>query len=162
MDSAERPAAAGRSASSRKADTSGRTDTQYRLDEQVGFLLRRVTQRHVSIFADHMGEDITPTRWAVLAKLHEAGPSSQNRLGRSTAMDAATIKGVVDRLTERGLLETQPDPRDARRRVVTLTEAGRRLVERSIELALAITRLTLDPLTRAERTALLALLRKLA
>src|SRR5919206_5288864 len=80
----------------------------YRLDDQVGFLLRRVTQRHVAIFAEHMGEDITPMRWAVLAKLHETGPSSQNRLGRSTAMDGATIKGVVDRLMNRGLIETQP------------------------------------------------------
>lgn len=161
MDSAERAAAVGRPASSRKGDAGGRTDTCYRLDEQVGFLLRRVTQRHVSIFADHMSEDITPTRWAVLAKLHESGPSSQNRLGRSTAMDAATIKGVVDRLIERGLIETQSDPRDGRHRVVTLTEAGCRLVERSTDDALTITRQTLDPLTQLEQAALLALLRKL-
>ena len=57
-----------------------------------------------------MGEEVTPTRWAVLAKLYQTGPSSQNRLGRLTAMDAATIKGVVDRLIERRLIETRPDP----------------------------------------------------
>lgn len=159
MDSAERSAALGRSAPSRKGEGNGAS--RYRLEEQVGFLLRRVTQRHVAIFARHMGEDITPMRWAVLAKLHETGPSSQNRLGRSTAMDAATIKGVVDRLTERGLIETQADPSDGRRRVVALNEAGRRLVERSIEAALAITRRTLDPLTQTERAVLLALLRRL-
>ena len=101
-------------------------------------------------------------RRAVLVKLHEAGPSSQNQLGRSTAMDAATIKGVVDRLTERALVETRPDPHDGRRRVVALTESGRRLVDRSIETALVITRRTLGPLSQSERTALLALLRKLA
>ena len=133
----------------------------YRLEEQVGFLLRRATQRHVAIFSDHMGEEVTPTRWAVLAKLYEAGPSSQNRLGRSTAMDAATIKGVVDRLIERKLIETQPDPNDARRRVIALSEAGRRLVERSVGRALAITRETLDPLTPAERAEMMGLLRKL-
>ena len=134
----------------------------YRLDDQVGFLLRRATQRHVSIFAGHMDEEITPTRWAVLAKLHEQGPTSQNRLGRDTAMDAATIKGVVDRLLERGLIATGPDPSDGRRRVVGLTRAGRALVERSLELALAITRRTLDPLSPSEREALIGLLRKLA
>ena len=133
----------------------------YRLEEQVGFLLRRASQRHVAIFSEHMGEEVTPTRWAVLAKLYEAGPSSQNRLGRSTAMDAATIKGVVDRLIERGLIETQPDPTDARRRVIALSETGRRLVERSVEQAHAITRRTLDPLEPSERAALLGLLRKL-
>jgi MarR family transcriptional regulator, lower aerobic nicotinate degradation pathway regulator len=134
----------------------------YRLEEQVGFLLRRATQRHVAIFAEHMGEEVTPTRWAVLAKLYETGPSSQNRLGRLAAMDAATIKGVVDRLIERGLIETQPDPNDARRRVIALSGAGRLLVERSVELARAITRETLNPLAPAERDALLALLRKLS
>jgi len=160
MDSAERAAVVSRSAPSRKRNAAGEGKS-YRLDEQVGFLLRRVAQRHVSIFAEHMGEDITPTRWAVLAKLHEAGPSSQNRLGRSTAMDVATIKGVVDRLLGRGLIETQSDPRDGRCRVVALTESGCRLVERTIDDALAITRQTLDPLTQPQRMALLALLRKL-
>jgi DNA-binding MarR family transcriptional regulator len=154
MDSAERrPALA--------TSVPRRTELEYRLEEQVGFLLRRATQRHVAIFAEHMGEEVTPTRWAVLAKLYEAGPTSQNRLGRLTAMDAATIKGVVDRLIERGFIETRPDPADARRRVIALSEAGRRLVERSIEQARAITRETLDPLTPAERAELIGLLRKL-
>ena len=46
-----------------------------------------------------------PSRWcwAVLAKLTETGPCAQNVLGRLTAMDVATIKGVIDRLTARGL-----------------------------------------------------------
>jgi DNA-binding MarR family transcriptional regulator len=154
MDSAERGAAAA-AAPLRGEDT-------YRLEEQVGFLLRRATQRHVAIFAEHMGEEVTPTRWAVLAKLYQTGPSSQNRLGRLTAMDAATIKGVVDRLIERRLIETRPDPADARRRVIGLSPSGRRLVEECLVHAQAITRETLDPLTPAERMALLALLRKLA
>jgi MarR family transcriptional regulator, lower aerobic nicotinate degradation pathway regulator len=153
MDSADASAAA--------AAAPLRSEDGYRLEEQVGFLLRRATQRHVAIFSDHMDEEVTPTRWAVLAKLYEAGPSSQNRLGRSTAMDAATIKGVVDRLIERGLIETQPDPSDARRRVIALSEAGRGLVERSIEQAHAITRETLGPLEPSERAALIGLLRKL-
>jgi MarR family transcriptional regulator, lower aerobic nicotinate degradation pathway regulator len=153
MDSADRSAAL--------LAPAGGSARDYRLEEQVGFLLRRASQRHVAIFGEHMGEEVTPTRWAVLAKLYEAGPSSQNRLGRNTAMDAATIKGVVDRLIERGLIETQPDPTDARRRVIALSAAGRQLVERLIQRALAITRETLDPLTPGERAELMGLLRKL-
>ena len=137
------------------------TGGAYRLDEQVGFLLRRATQRHVAIFAAHIGEDITPTQWATLAKLHELGPTSQNLLGRNTAMDGATIKGVVDRLTTRGLIETRADPEDGRRRVVSLTDAGRRLVERSLAEAEAATDETLAPLTPAEQVQRLGLLRKL-
>src|SRR5690606_30058450 len=96
----------------------------YVLDEQIGFILRQVSQRHTTIFMTMMGEDLTPTQWAALAKLHQAGPLSQNLLGRQTAMDAATIKGVVDRLTKRGLTATSPDPDDGRRPLAALTPAG--------------------------------------
>jgi len=138
------------------------TPARYRLDDQVGFLLRRVSQRHVAIFARQMEKDITPTRWAALAKLYEEGPTTQNRLGRLTAMDAATIKGVVDRLTKRHLIETRADPDDGRRRVVALSEAGQALVERLLAHATAITRRTLEPLSPREQAVLLELLRKLA
>jgi DNA-binding MarR family transcriptional regulator len=134
----------------------------YRLDDQVGFLLRRVSQRHVAIFARQMEKDITPTRWATLAKLYEEGPTTQNRLGRLTAMDAATIKGVVDRLTKRHLIATRADPEDGRRRVVALTETGQSLVERSLAHAAAITRQTLEPLSAREQASLIELLRKLS
>ena len=80
----------------------------YVLDEQIGFILRQVWQRHAMIFARDIGINLTPTQWAALAKLQETGPCSQNQLGRLTAMDVATIKGVIDRLTARGLTETSP------------------------------------------------------
>jgi DNA-binding MarR family transcriptional regulator len=134
----------------------------YRLDEQVGFLLRRATQRHVAIFAGRMGADLTPTQWAALSKLYEEGPTSQNLLGRNTAMDAATIKGVVDRLTARELMETRGDPADGRRRVVALTRAGERLVEGLLAQAATVSEETLAPLTQPEQAQLAALLRKLA
>src|ERR1700761_9072371 len=100
---------------------------RYILDDQVGFLLRQAQQRHTAIFAGHMIEDLTPTQWAALAKLREVGDCSQNHLGRLTAMDAATIKGVIDRLTARGFTAVRPDPRDGRRIVVALTPMGSHL-----------------------------------
>jgi DNA-binding MarR family transcriptional regulator len=158
------PASASDGATPPQARKAGHSPSakRYQLDDQAGFLLRRVSQRHVAIFARHMEKDITPTRWAALAKLYEEGPTTQNRLGRLTAMDAATIKGVVDRLTKRHLIETCADPDDRRRRVVALTGAGQSLVERSLAHAAAITRRTLEPLSPREQAVLLELLRKLA
>src|SRR6478735_9659946 len=101
----------------------------YILDEQIGFILRQVWQRHATIFAREIGINLTPTQWAALAKLTETGACSQNQLGRLTAMDVATIKGVIDRLTARGLTETSPDPEDGRRLQVSLTRAGQQLAE---------------------------------
>jgi DNA-binding MarR family transcriptional regulator len=134
---------------------------EYILERQVGFILRQVSQRHAAIFVARIGDDLTPTQWATLAKLLERGPCSQNLLGRHTAMDAATIKGVVDRLSNRGFVETRPDPKDARRLVVVLTPTGREIAERARVNAEAITEETLRPLTAAERSILLKLLERL-
>lgn len=133
----------------------------YVLDEQVGFILRQVWQRHSSIFSRDIGTNLTPTQWAALSKLAEAGPCSQNQLGRLTAMDVATIKGVIDRLTARGLTETSQDPEDGRRLLVSLTRAGQQLAEKLAPNAIAITRETLAPLDAKERELLMALLNKL-
>jgi MarR family transcriptional regulator, lower aerobic nicotinate degradation pathway regulator len=133
----------------------------YILDAQVGFLLRQVQQRHTTIFASLMIEHLTPRQWAAVAKLKELGPSSQNLLGRLTAMDAATVKGVIDRLTRRGFTRTGSDPTDARRVVVGLTERGEALYARAWPLAARITEQTLTPLKERERAELVALLMKL-
>lgn len=133
----------------------------YVLDEQVGFILRQVWQRHSSIFSRDIGTNLTPTQWAALSKLAETGPCSQNQLGRLTAMDVATIKGVIDRLTARGLTETSQDPEDGRRLLVSLTRAGQQLAEKLAPNAIAITRETLAPLDAKERELLMGLLNKL-
>lgn len=133
----------------------------YVLDEQIGFLLRQVWQRHATIFAREIGINLTSPQWAALSKLAETGPCSQNQLGRLTAMDVATIKGVIDRLTARGLTETSPDPEDGRRLVVSLTRGGQQLVEKAAPNALAISRETMAPLDAKEREMLVALLSKL-
>jgi DNA-binding MarR family transcriptional regulator len=133
----------------------------YILDDQIGFILRQVWQRHTTIFAREIGINLTPTQWAALAKLAETGPCSQNQLGRLTAMDVATIKGVIDRLTARGLTETSPDPDDGRRILISLTRAGQQMAEKAAPNALAITKETLAPLDAKEREMLLGLLSRL-
>ena len=133
----------------------------YVLEDQIGFILRQVWQRHATIFAKEIGINLTPTQWAALAKLTETGPCSQNQLGRLTAMDVATIKGVIDRLTARGLTETSSDPQDGRRLLVSLTRAGQAMAEKAAPNALAITRETLAPLDAKERETFVALLGKL-
>jgi MarR family transcriptional regulator, lower aerobic nicotinate degradation pathway regulator len=148
-----------RTVSARRSVKSSRP--AYVLEEQIGFILRQVWQRHATIFAREIGINLTPTQWAALAKLAEAGPCSQNQLGRLTAMDVATIKGVIDRLTARGLTETSADTEDGRRLLVSLTRAGQQLAEKAVPNALLITRETLAPLDARERETLVALLAKL-
>ncbi len=134
---------------------------RYALDGQAGFLLRRAQQRHLSIFAAHMAEGLTAQQFAALAKLAENGPTSQNALGRQTAMDNSTINGVIKRLHQRGLVEKFPAPEDNRLHMLRLTEEGMRVLDRVLPMAIEITRLTLAPLSRSEQQTLLRLLRKI-
>lgn len=134
--------------------------TAYCLDDQVGFLLRKVTQRHLSIFAAVL-PGITATQFATMAKSHQLGAVSQNELGRATAMDAATIKGVIDRLQARGLMTTRPHPSDRRRLIVSLTKHGMTAFSAMSARAGEISERTLAPLSAPERRAFLRSLRKL-
>lgn len=132
----------------------------YQLEDQIGFVLRRVTQRHLALFSAAIPQ-VTTTQWAVIARLSEIGPMSQNHLGREAAMDAATVKGVVDRLVREGLVETAPDPDDKRRVTVALTAAGRDLFQAQLAAAAGVSEATLSPLTAQERAAFMALLARL-
>ena len=142
------------------AETTPDAAARYRLDAQAGFLLRRAQQRHLAIFAREIPE-LTPTQFAALAKAFEMGAVSQAELGRATAMDGATLKGVVDRLEARGLLATAPCGDDRRRVLVRLSEEGARLFRDVAARAAAVTAETLAPLSPAERATLVRLLEKI-
>ena len=134
----------------------------YRLEDQIGFVIRKAAQLHTAIFAKHMIEQLTPTQWAALVKINELEAVSQNRLGRETAMDVATIKGVVDRLIKRELVAISADPSDSRRNLIALTAEGKKLVHVGAPVAMRITEDTWKRLTVGERQMLLELLRKIS
>ena len=136
--------------------------TDYRLDDQVGFLLRVAMQRHTAIFMSRIPGGLTQTQFAALAKLREVGPCSQNQLGRLICLDAATTKGVVDRLRARRLIAVGAVAGDRRRRAVMLTEHGQAVADAAVTVAREITRRTLAPLTAPERRIVPRLLKKLA
>ena len=134
---------------------------EYRLQDQIGFVLRKAHQRHLAIFASRIA-DLTPPQFAALAKLADVGETSQNQLGSLIAMDAATVKGVIDRLKARGLVDLTKHDADKRRLMVSLTTEGCATVDRLVPLAHQITAETLAPLSRKEATTLLKLLSRIA
>lgn len=136
--------------------------SDYDLDTQVGFLLRRAHQRHTALFNQHMPDRLTPTQFAAMARLLERGALSQNLLGREIALDGATIKGVVDRLAARGLVEVRSDPDDGRRSLVSLSEEGRKRTIEYIDAAATISQETLAPIAPDERPTIVRLLAELA
>lgn len=135
---------------------------EYRLDEQVGHLLRRANQRHGVLFSERFADSgLTALQFAVVMKLAEVGETSQNRLGRLTAMDPNTIQGVVTRLVGRGLVERRQHPADRRRVNLALTADGTALAQALVQDGIRISGETLAPLNSRESETFLALLRKL-
>ena len=132
----------------------------YVLERQVGFVMRRAVQRHITIFSALIPE-MTPTQFAALAKLCELGQASQNELGRLTSMDVATIKGVVDRLRSRDLISAAPLESDRRRLMLAPTRKGRALYRKYAAQAAEVTRQTLAPLDAEEQRQLMTLLERL-
>lgn len=145
----------------RVPDTDDPDIDDYRLDEQIGYLLRLASQRHAGIFQAHAVSGLTPTQFSALVRLGELGECSQNELGRHTAMDVATIKGVVDRLKAKGFVDVRPDPGDKRRTLISIAATHRDLVRALHEAGREITRQTLKPLSAAEQRTLVRLMKKL-
>jgi len=132
----------------------------YVLDDQVGYKLRLANQRHLDIFAREL-PDITPTQFSVLVRLHQYGELSQNHLGREVGTNAATTKGVVERLLKKDLVTVAPSVTDRRRLMISLTDEGRNVAAAAVECAKVITEKTLANLNQRERRRLLELLDKL-
>jgi len=132
------------------------------LDESIGHLIRRAHQRasatFMTILADHQ---FTPTQFFALARLRERGRLSQNRLGRLTAMDPATIQGVTRRLFDRGYIDRTPDPTDRRRMVLELTPEGKSVAGRLLDGITAVNGQILAPLAPEEQEQFRSLLKRI-
>jgi MarR family transcriptional regulator, organic hydroperoxide resistance regulator len=70
--------------------------------------------------------DLMPPQQMVLGLLGD-GPRPMGELAQRMHCDNSNITGIVDRLSERGLVERQAAEGDRRVKLVALTDAGREL-----------------------------------
>jgi MarR family transcriptional regulator, organic hydroperoxide resistance regulator len=61
-----------------------------------------------------------------------AGPRSRGALAELLHCDPSNVTLLVDRLSERGLVESRPDSRDRRMKMIALTPAGEAVRERLV------------------------------
>lgn len=151
--------------SSDAAEASGHhtpSEQGYDFSEQVGHLLRRAYQRHTAIFQRHSCDrQLTAIQFVTLCTVMERGPSSLTEIVNATAIDPATIRGVIKRLKAREWITLTTDPADQRKVMVVITPEGEALVETMIPVAKEISDRTMGSLNPAERIALLHLLEKM-
>ncbi|BBZ46075.1 MarR family winged helix-turn-helix transcriptional regulator [Mycobacterium parmense] len=74
-------------------------------------------------------EDLTPSQTAVLIRLWKEGASSASVLAGAEQVRPQSMATIVAALEQRGLVVREPDPRDGRRQLISLTAAGRQRAE---------------------------------
>lgn len=103
-------------------------------------------------------DGLSLTAASTLRRLQRHGPHRLCALHVAEGVTQPAMTQLVTRLERDGLATRRPDPADGRVVVVTITEAGRTLVEdRRTRYAAALTGV-LDGLAAAERAAILAAL----
>jgi DNA-binding MarR family transcriptional regulator len=106
-------------------------------------------------------EHLTPLQYAVLTALELEPNIDQRTLGERIALDKSTIGDLLARLSNRGLIKRRSDENDGRRRLLEVTEEGRKILYRVAPAVSTIGGQLLDDLTPNERVELIRLLDKL-
>ena len=136
------------------------------LDVEPMQVLSRISRlaRHLDIarrgaFAEH---GLESWEFDVLSALRRQGPPFQLTPGallRATLVTSGTMTNRIDRLAAANLVRREPDPRDKRGVLVTLTEAGQARVDAALDGLLHRERALLVGLDPGERRNLADLMR---
>lgn len=97
-------------------------ETARELRTVVGRLRRRL--REVADVSD-----LTASQLSVLSRLGREGPATASELAVAERVRPQSTAATVAALVERGMVGRRPDPADGRRLVVSLTDAGREVVQ---------------------------------
>jgi DNA-binding MarR family transcriptional regulator len=128
---------------------------------RISRLAREIESRLERVYAE---QGLEPGWHDVLATLRRSGPPFRMRPTDLTEALMLTSSGTtkrLDRLEKAGLIMRSPDPEDRRGTLITLTAAGRRLIDKVTEAHLANERNILSALSESDRRRLADLLRKL-
>jgi DNA-binding MarR family transcriptional regulator len=128
---------------------------------RISRLARELEQRLEPVYREH---GLEPGWHDVLATLRRSGPPYRLRPTEFTSTLMLTSSGTtkrLDRLEQAGLITRGPDPEDRRGTLITLTAAGRALIDAVTEAHMENERRLLSALTDAEQRRLADLLRKL-
>ena len=132
------------------------------LEDLPGHYIRRLQQIAVGIFLDEMADvNITPVQFALLFAASRQAGLDQRTLAARIGLDTSTIGAVVDRLESRELIERKVSPDDKRVRLLSVTPAGKKLLEGVMPAILRAQERMLAPLPKAERPKFIAMVKRI-
>lgn len=97
-------------------------------EETILRSLRRIT-RAIDIHSRQLAQEhrLTGPQLVCLRQIERDGQTTPSALARQISLSQATVTGILDRLSNRGLVNRVRSDTDRRRVHVTLTEAGKQL-----------------------------------
>jgi DNA-binding MarR family transcriptional regulator len=111
------------------------SDDLLRLENQLCFALVTAARNVVAIYRPILAPlGLTHPQYLVMLALWESAPRSLNDLAAELALEPATASPLVKRLEADGLIMRQRSTDDERRLDITLTEAGRALRQRAVDV----------------------------
>jgi DNA-binding MarR family transcriptional regulator len=132
--------------------------------KRPGFLIRRLHQISVAIFISECTAaelEITAVQWGILSIVSEYPGVGQIEISEELGLDRSNAANVVDRLTRRGLLRQKLSAADQRKKEITITKAGEKVMAELEGCALRFQRKLLNPLAENEREIFVELLTRL-
>lgn len=128
------------------------------LRNHPGHLIRRALQVMNLLWDQEVSHTITSPQFAALNALYKEPKLDQSALGQRISLDRSTMAEVVARLRARGLINTERDTRDGRRKKITLTPKGLRAVHHLIPRTHLMTRRLIGSLDDGEREQFMRML----
>src|SRR4029077_8557318 len=104
---------------------------------------------------------IGTTEFGVLEALYHKGELPVCQVQQRILVESSSTTYVVDKLCDRGLVRRRPSPSDRRVTLLSLTAAGRRIIERIFPLHAEMMRHAVGALSRADQDRAIDLLRAL-
>ncbi|HQT62888.1 MAG: MarR family transcriptional regulator [Acidocella sp. 20-57-95] len=132
------------------------------LAERPGFLIRRMHQIHLALFAEECAAfDITPVQYSIMTVADSQPGLDQAQLAYEVGVDRATLANVVARLETKGLLRRRPSVSDKRVKLVSLSSRGAALLEKMLLPVQRAHDRTIAALPPKDRETFMALLMRL-
>ncbi|MFI5283916.1 MAG: MarR family winged helix-turn-helix transcriptional regulator, partial [Candidatus Dormibacterales bacterium] len=110
------------------------------------------------LWDEEVSHTITSPQFAALNALYGEPGLDQQTLGRRISLDRSTVAEVVARLSARGLIRTERDSNDGRRKVIKLTTKGLSALQQLIPRTHVMTRRLVGALEGQAQAELLRLL----
>jgi DNA-binding MarR family transcriptional regulator len=132
------------------------------LDElyrRPGFLLRRAHQISAALFLEETASlGLTTTQYGTMVVLRARDSLDQVGIATLVGIDRSTTALVVSKLEEAGYVERRDDEIDKRRKIITLSQTGYRILDQVAEPAQRARKRVLEPFSAKDAAKFLSLL----